>query len=156
MEFFVILALIGFGLLITELLLPTGGALAALGTLGLIAGGVLALGSNSDAADYIGPALITLGVLSGITFYVVTRKVIAAHDEAVRTGSEELVGAQAEVRTPLDPDGQVWIEGALWRARLVGEGGSLRPGDRVIVEAIDGLTLSVRPDPSVGAEEGAG
>ena len=43
---------------------------------------------------------------------------IAAHrDEQVRTGSEEMVGSVAEARTTLDPEGQVWIEGALWRAR---------------------------------------
>ncbi|MEX2107845.1 MAG: NfeD family protein [Solirubrobacterales bacterium] len=160
MDFFVVVALIGVALLITELMLPTGGVLAVLGALGLVAGGVLALTADSDASasEYIGPALITLGILSLVSFYFITRKVLAAHrDEPVRTGSEELIGAKAEVRAPLDPDGQVWIEGALWRARLVGEGGPLRPGDRVTVEAIDGLTLMVRADsPSDPAEEGAG
>ncbi len=75
---------------------------------------------------------------------------LAAHrDEPVRTGSEELIGARAEARTALDPEGQVWIEGALWRARLAGDGGPLRPGDRVTVEAVDGLTLVVRPAAAV-------
>lgn len=159
MDFFAIVALVGVALLLTELLLPTGGVLAVLGATGLIAGGVLALtaDADADAAEYIGPALITLGVLSLVTFLFVTRKVLAAHrDEAVRTGAEELVGARAEVRTPLDPDGQVWVEGALWRARLAGDGGPLRPGDRVRVEAVDGLTLTVRAEPTAGqAEEGA-
>ena len=160
MDFFVVVALIGVALLITELMLPTGGVLAVLGALGLMAGGVLALTADSDASasEYVGPALITLGVLSLVSFYFVTRKVLAAHrDEPVRTGSEELIGARAEARTPLDPDGQVWIEGALWRARLVGDGGPLRPGDKVTVEAVDGLTLTVRAEsPSDPAEEGAG
>ena len=31
--------------------------------------------------------------------------------EPVRTGSEELVGAIAEVREPLDPEGQVFVAG---------------------------------------------
>ncbi len=75
------------------------------------------------------------------------RKVLAAHrDQPVRAGHEELIGARAEVRTSLDPEGQVWIEGALWRARLVGDGAPLRPGDRVTVEAVEGLTLVVRPE----------
>lgn len=156
MEFFLVVALIGFGLLAAELLLPTGGVLAALGTLGLIAGGVLALGSDSGDADVIGPALITLGVLSGIAFYVVTRKVIAAQRTEPASGGSELVGSSAEVRTPLDPEGRVWIEGALWRARLDGDG-SARAGDRVTVEAVDGLTLIVRPQASPGpAGEGEG
>lgn len=159
MELFVVVALIGVGLLVAELLLSTGGVLAALGVAGLIAGGVIALtaDSDADAASWAGPALITLGVLSAISFYFIGRKVLEAHrDQPVRAGHEELIGAPAEVRTSLDPEGQVWIEGALWRARLAGDRTPLRPGDRVTVEAVEGLTLVVRPEPSPnGVEEGA-
>jgi membrane-bound serine protease (ClpP class) len=160
MDLFVVVALIGVGLLVAELLLSTGGVLAALGVAGLIAGGVLALTADADsgAGEWAGPGLITLGVLSAVSFYFVTRKVLDAHRERpVRAGHEELIGAPAEVRTSLDPEGQVWIEGALWRARLTGDGAPpLRPGDRVTVEAIEGLTLLVRPTPSpAGTEEGA-
>jgi membrane-bound serine protease (ClpP class) len=149
-DVFVVIALVAIVVLLAELLLPTGGVLAAIGALGLVAAGVVALTVDSDAgaSDWAGPALITLGVLSLISAYVVGRKVLAAHrDEPVRTGSEELIGASAEVRTSLDPEGQVWVEGALWRARLVGDGEPLRPGDRVTVEAVAGLTLMVRPAP---------
>jgi membrane-bound serine protease (ClpP class) len=159
MDVFVIVALAGVVLLLAELLLPTGGVLAGLGALGLIAGGVIALTADSDAtaAEIAGPALITVGVLSIVTSYVVGRKVLEAHREApVRAGHEELIGSSAEARTPLDPEGQVWIEGALWRARL-GDGGRLRPGDRVRVEAVEGLTLVVRPEQTAGTDavEGA-
>jgi membrane-bound serine protease (ClpP class) len=156
MDLYVLIALLGIGLLAAELLLPTGGVLAVLGVLGLVAGGVIALTAESDAtaADWAGPALITLGILSAISFYVVTRKVLAAHrEQPVRAGHEELIGAPAEVRSSLDPEGQIWIEGALWRARLTGDGGPLRPGDRVTVEAIEGLTLLVRPESSPASTE---
>lgn len=158
MEAFVIIALVAVVLLLAELTLPTGGALAALGAAGLITSGVLALGSDGEAADIAGPALITLGVLSAITAYVVGRKVLTAHrDQPVRTGSEELVGAVAEVRSTIDPEGQVWIEGALWRARLAEGGSPVRLGGRVRVEAIEGLTLIVRSEaaPAELSSEGA-
>jgi membrane-bound serine protease (ClpP class) len=157
MDTAVIVASIGTALLVAELLLSTGGVLAALGALGLIAGGVLALDSNSNAADYVGPALIALGVLSLVAFYFITRKVIEAHEVPARTGSEELVGALAEARSTLEPEGQVWIEGALWRARLAGGDGRVSLGDRVRVEAVEGLTLVVRPEPPSAdpADEGA-
>ena len=159
MDLFVLIALLGVALLVAELLLPTGGVLAVLGVVGLVAGGVIALTAESDAtaADWAGPALVTLGILSGITFYFVTRKVLEAHrDQPVRAGHEELIGAPAEVRTSLDPEGQVWLEGALWRARLVDSEGPVRPGDRVTVEAIEGLTLLVRSESSpTSAEKGA-
>lgn len=153
MEAFVFVALVGFALLLIELLLPTGGVLAALGVAGVIAAGVIALGSDSDAADYVGPALITLGILSGITFYYVARKVIAAHrGQPVRTGAEELVGAVAEARSAIDPDGQVWLEGTLWGARLANNGEPAQVGDRVRVEAVEGLTLVVRPEPKAAEQ----
>jgi membrane-bound serine protease (ClpP class) len=159
-DFFVVVALIAIGLLVTELMLPTGGVLAALGAAGLVVAGMLALGESAGYTDYVGPGLIALGVLSLVTFFVVARKVLAAHrDEPVRTGSEELIGADAEARSTLDPEGQVWIEGALWGARLADGVEPVRMGDRVTVEAVEGLTLVVRPaaatpskDP---AEEGA-
>jgi membrane-bound serine protease (ClpP class) len=158
-EAFVIVALIGVGLLLAELLLPTGGVLAVLGALGLVAGGIIALADHSDGADYLGPALITLGILSGASFFFIARKVLDAHrNEPVRTGSEELIGALAEARTSIAPEGQVWIEGALWRARLAGGNGRVQIGDRVRVEAVEGLTLVVRPEPpsTEPVEEGAG
>src|SRR5512132_2141584 len=68
-------------------------------------------------------AIIVAGViLAGFVIFA-SRKAIAAHrDEPVRTGSEELIGDVGAVREPLDPDGQIFIEGALWRARIaVGE-----------------------------------
>lgn len=149
MEAFVIVAIVGFGLLLAELLLPTGGALAGIGIAGLVAAGIIALDSNASDADVIGAALITLGVLSAVTFYFVTRKVIAAHrDQPVRGGPEEMVGQLAEARSSIAPEGQVFIAGTLWAARLADDGEPARLGDRVLVEAVDGLTLVVRPAPS--------
>jgi membrane-bound serine protease (ClpP class) len=159
MEAFVVIAAIGVGLLLAELLLPTGGVLALLGVAGLTAAGVVAFNSDSDFADFAGGGLIALGVISGITFYFVSRKVLAAHrNERVRTGSEEMVGATGEARSTIDPDGRVWLGGTIWSARLADGASPIGLGDRVRVEAVDGLTLVVRPDPrtAVNASEGVG
>ena len=158
MDAFVLIALVAVALLVAELLLPTGGALAVLGALGLVGAGVVALEGDSSVGDWAGPALITLGVIAAVCFYLVTRKVVEAHrDNRVRTGSEELVGSRAEVRTTLDPEGQVWVGGALWKARIAGGGDPARPGDRVVVEAVDGLTLVVSAELEAAqtAEQGA-
>jgi membrane-bound serine protease (ClpP class) len=159
MEAFVVIALIGVGLLLAELLLPTGGILAVLGVLGLTAAGVAAFGSDSDIADYAGGALIALGLVSGVSFYFVTRKVLAAHrNDEVRTGTGEMVGSTAEARSSIDPDGRVWLGGTIWSARLAEDATPIRLGDKVRVEAVDGLTLVVRPAPQTAAHtsEGAG
>jgi membrane-bound serine protease (ClpP class) len=155
MDAAVVIALVGIALLVGELLLSTGGALAALGALGLIAGGVLALESDSSAADYVGPGLIALGLLSLVAFYFVTRKVLEAHrDQPVRTGTEELIGSLAEARSRLDPEGQVWAAGTIWAARAANGAGQIDLGDRVRVDAVEGLTLVVRPEPPPKPAEG--
>lgn len=158
MEAFVVIALIGLGLLLAELLLPTGGILAFLGVAGLTGAGIVALGSDSNAADYIGGALIALGVVSAISFYFISRKVLAAHrDPRVRTGTEEMIGSTAEARSAIDPDGRVWLGGTIWSARLAAGSDPVQLGDRVRVEAVDGLTLVVRPEPQTAVQprEGA-
>jgi membrane-bound serine protease (ClpP class) len=90
-------------------------------------------------------AIIIAGVILAGFIVFASRKAIAAHrDEPVRTGSEELVGAVAEVREPLAPEGQVFVSGALWRARAI-DGGPIGLGNRVRIKAVDGLTLEVEP-----------
>jgi membrane protein implicated in regulation of membrane protease activity len=63
------------------------------------------------------------------------------------------------VREPLDPIGQIFVEGALWRAELAppatgsersaaepaSDGRLVERGSRVRVESVEGLTLRVRP-----------
>lgn len=57
-------------------------------------------------------------------------------------GAEALVGKRAVVVTELWPEGQVRVDGELWKARY--EGG-LEAGREVVVRAVDGLTLDVEP-----------
>jgi membrane-bound serine protease (ClpP class) len=141
-----VIAGIAIAVMLAEMLLPTGGVLAVIGAGGLVAAGIIALGDDSEIADYVGPGLITLGILSLVTSLIVGRKVLAAHrDEPIRTGWEELVGKDAEVRDPLNPVGQIWIEGALWKARVADGESQVGIGNRVRVESVDGLTLIVRP-----------
>ena len=58
----------------------------------------------------------------------------------VKMGAETLIGARAEVVAPCRPEGQVRIQGELWRARCEG-GADL--GDAVRVIERNGLTLVV-------------
>jgi membrane protein implicated in regulation of membrane protease activity len=52
-----------------------------------------------------------------------------------------IAGSIGEVRG----EGLVFVNGELWQARTAG-GEQLRPGERVRVESLDGLTLTVRPE----------
>jgi membrane protein implicated in regulation of membrane protease activity len=61
-----------------------------------------------------------------------------------RVGVETLIGATAVVLTPCRPEGQLRLQGEIWTARC--EEGAV-PGDEVVVERVDGLTLTVRRTP---------
>jgi membrane-bound serine protease (ClpP class) len=136
------------GLLVVALLLFIAEAHAPTTILGLLGVGALVAAGFAwrDAGHDLPVAAIVAGgaILAAFVVFA-SRKALAAHrDEPVRTGSEELVGAVGEVREPLDPDGHVFIQGALWRARAT-DRGRVEPGNRVRVRSVDGLTLEVEP-----------
>ena len=136
MEAFVIVAIVGFGLLLAELLLPTGGVLAGIGIAGLVAAGIVALDSSADNHDVIGAALITLGVLSAITFYFVTRKVIAAHRDAAgprrHRGDDRAAGRGAHLDRARGPGlhRRHPVGGAAGQRRRAGRGWGIESGSR--------------------------
>ena len=162
----VLLRVVGIGLILAEAHLPTGGFLGVLGVAALIGGGLLIFNTDSDQIE-VSPALVigVAGVLGLGTVFVGGKAVRAGH-RPVTTGQDELLGSIATVRTKLDPVGQVFVEGALWKARVEPAAAPVEAGYRVRVEEIDGLTLVVEPledDPAdgwtgvVGSEtEGAG
>jgi membrane-bound serine protease (ClpP class) len=139
---------LAIALLVAALLLFIAEAHAPTTILGLLGVGAL-VGAGfawRDAGHDVPVAAIIAGglILAGFVVFA-SRKALAAHrDEPVRTGSEELVGAVGEVREPLDPDGQVFLNGALWRARST-DGERVELGNRVRVRSVDGLTLEVAP-----------
>ncbi|HEY2715753.1 MAG TPA: NfeD family protein [Solirubrobacterales bacterium] len=148
MEAYVIVALVAAGLILAEAVLPTGGAIGAIGVGGLFAAGIIGLAEGGTTADAVGAALIALAIVSGIGLWFVARKVYAAHrGQPPKMGPEEMVGGSAEARTDVDPTGQVFTHGTLWAARLATGSEPVQAGARVTVEAVDGLTLVVRPLP---------
>jgi membrane-bound serine protease (ClpP class) len=141
----VLLLVLAAALIVAEAHLATGGVLGVAGVGALVASGLLLYDTDSDAFGVSAPVVVVAAVLIGGLLAFVTQRVVAAHrEEPVRTGWEEMIGAEGDVRAPLDPVGQVFVQGALWRARADG-GAALDVGSRVRVESVEGLTLVVRP-----------
>jgi membrane-bound ClpP family serine protease len=157
MDPYVIVALVAAGLLAAEAVLPTGGVIGAIGVAGFFAAGIIGLASGGTTADVIGGALIAVAVVSAITLYFVARKVYAVHrNQPPLAGTEEMIGSSAEARTGVAPTGQVFTRGTLWSARLADGAEPAQAGDKVVVEAIDGLTLVVRPQAQTKTSGGSG
>ena len=139
------LLFVGVGLIIAEAHVAGSGVLGAVGVIAIVLAGLLLYDTNTEALDVSAPVVIVAGVAMGGFLTVAAKKVVEARRRPVRTGWEELTGAIGDVRQPLDPVGQVFVEGALWRAEAGSGDGPIQPGVRVRVESVDGLTLRVRP-----------
>jgi len=140
------LLLLGATLLVAEAHIP-GGVLGMAGGAALIVGGILVIATLGGGAALAVPVGVGLGAAGGGWALVVARKVAGARREQIRAGAESLSGRLGVVRRWSEPTGQVFVDGALWRARHGwAETGSeaLHEGDRVVVERVSGLTLSVR------------
>jgi membrane-bound serine protease (ClpP class) len=118
-----------------------GGAVVALG-----AGLALVLGGEGFGLAAAVAAGLLLGGAAAVYAWIVLTKGLSASRRRVRSGAEALVGRVGEVRAVPAPTGQVFLDGALWRARLwsADEDTRLERGDAIVVERVDGLTLTVR------------
>jgi membrane-bound serine protease (ClpP class) len=142
---------LAIALLVVAVLLFIAEAHAPTTVLGLL--GVAALVGAGfawrDAGHDLPVAAIVIAgvILAGFIVFASRKALAAQREQPVKTGYEELVGDLGEVREPLDPEGQVFIEGALWRARVADRKSTIDLGNRVRVKSVDGLTLEVEPAP---------
>jgi membrane-bound serine protease (ClpP class) len=136
-----LLILFGIVLLIAEIKIVSHGILAI--------GGIVAMSLGSlmlfDAAE-IGfriswrVVVPTVAATAGLFLFVIAAGVRALARQPV-LGAPSLIGQTGVAREPLAPEGQVAIQGELWRA--VAAGDAVEAGARVRVVGVDGLTLKV-------------
>jgi membrane-bound serine protease (ClpP class) len=94
--------------------------------------------------------IVELGIflIVGIILALYVRWVGKAIRKKPFTGSEALIGKSGIVTSSLSPQGEVSVDGIIWKARLVGpEGMTLDKGSRVVVVKRSNLLLEVEPEP---------
>jgi len=146
------LLVLGAVVAVAEAHYPTQGIAGGTGVLVMAVGAVLAitgLGAGVLVALLAGGALAAAGA-GGVLLSV--RKGSAVRHRRVRTGAEGIIGHLGTVRNWTDASGSVTVDGALWRARRSPgpdddeqQVPPLHVGDPIVVENLNGLTLSVRP-----------
>lgn len=90
---------------------------------------------------------VTLAAFTVLYFVVIMTVVLRAQaGPELDTAAEELVGEVGVVRSTMNPEGHVFIDGALWRARWTGpDVGRVRTGTTVRVSDVEGTLLLVEP-----------
>jgi membrane-bound serine protease (ClpP class) len=141
-ELGLVLMILGAALAVVEAHVPTHGALGSAAVAAGATGLALVIGGAGFGLAVALIAGLVAAALGAGYVWVVVHKALAARHARVRSGAEGLVGRVGEARAA----GQVFLDGALWRARQWGfdEDEVLERGDPIVVERVDGLTLTVR------------
>jgi membrane-bound serine protease (ClpP class) len=135
--------IVGALLIGADLLTPSHGGLTVAGITLIAIGGLTLIDPlQAPGAGVALWAILAVILAVGALALAGLLLIVRARRRPVTTGREGLIGALAEVRQPLEPDGMVFVEGALWRATT--EDGPIPKGVWVKVAAIDGLRLIVR------------
>ena len=141
----VALLLVGAVLLVAEAHAPSG-LLGTAGGISLAGGAALAIAGAGGGVAVVIAAVLAAAAVAGVWIAIAARKSLAARQLRASSGREALNGRLGVVRSWTDGGGQVFVDGALWRARRswADEGEELGAGDSVVVERVSGLTLAVR------------
>jgi membrane-bound serine protease (ClpP class) len=157
----VALIVFAFILIFVETQISGFGIWGIAGTVSLILGGLFLIGffgtpefdaPDNEVSKWL---LISVGAVVGLIVLWFARELRASarapgYLSPLSTGV--LVGENAIVSVPLDPEGEVTLAGESWTARLLG-GDAIPEGDTVIVRNVDGLTLEVELSPEQPEEE---
>jgi len=147
----IVLILFGIGLFVADLKAQTHGVLTVGGLLSLVVGSTF-LFNTTIYGPGLDVWLIVLATAAAFGFFVlVLRKVVAARLRPAVTGDDALIGSVGSAREELNPQGLVFVDGALWKG--VAAQAPIPAGSAVRVIARDGLTLQVAAAPAAVKEE---
>ena len=137
----VLLILFGVALLIAEIKVVSHGVLTAGGVVAMVLGSFM-LYEAPEVGFRVSWTVIlpTVGATAGLVVWAVSAGVRAMMKSPV-TGTAGMIGRVVVARSALGPEGQVQVDGEIWRA--VSEGEAIPAGEKVRVTAVDGLTLKV-------------
>jgi membrane-bound serine protease (ClpP class) len=137
-----LLMLLAAAFFTAELFVVSHGALSLAGAASFVLGSLLLFepaGETYEVSIWVVLAIAaTLTGLIGVAF----TKALQARRAPPQTGADELADQIGVVRQTLDPEGFVFVNGELWRARSTN--GPIHAGETVRVERVDdGLVLEV-------------
>jgi len=137
----VLLILFGLALLIVEIKVASHGILTVGGVVSMLLGSLMLYDAPESGLRISWLVIIpTVGATAGLVIFAVSAGLRALYRPST-TGAAGMVGQTGVARTPLDPEGQVQVDGELWRA--VAQDGPVPAGEKVQILGLDGLTLRV-------------
>ena len=131
----------GVAMFVLEAKFVSHGILAAGGTAAMILGALMLVNGPPEVRIHLSTALAVTIPFALITMFLVSLVVRARANKAVMSNGG-LLNEIGEARTPLAPDGKVFVHGEYWDAVSTAP---VDPGAAVRVVAVDGMKLRVEP-----------
>ncbi len=136
-----LLILFGVGLMLVEIKVVSHGILTIGGVVAMLLGSLMLYDAPETGIRVSWVVIIpTVATTAGLVLFAVSAGLKALYRQPV-TGPVGMVGQIGVVRRALNPEGQVLVDGELWRA--VAQDGPAAVGETVQVAEIEGLTLKV-------------
>jgi membrane-bound serine protease (ClpP class) len=136
-----LLILFGLVLLVADIKVASHGILTVGGIVAMVLGSLMLYDVPESGLRISWLVIIpTVGATAGLVIVAVSMGLRALRRPPT-TGAVGMVGHVGIVKRTLDPEGQVLVDGELWRA--VTRDGPVPPGENVEIVSVDGLTLTV-------------
>lgn len=138
----VFLIILSFIMFVLEFKFPSHGILTLGGTVSLVLGSLLLVASGQGYSRvYYGVVVVTVLFTLGFVFLILGKLWQVRRAKQI-VGKESLAGQLGMVKSPLTPEGYVFLDGVLWHA--VSDEGVIPAGEKVLVTRMEKLLLHVR------------
>lgn len=136
-----LLIILAFILFILELKFNSFGLFTLGGVISFFIGATILFDSPLPGGGIPMSTIVAMLLVVLIFVFFVVRAVINAHNVRVVTGREGLAGEEGYAMSDFSGSGKVFVHGEIWNAEFDGE---LKKGERIIVENMRGMILTVR------------
>ncbi|HEX9160986.1 MAG TPA: nodulation protein NfeD [Thermoanaerobaculia bacterium] len=137
-----VLILVAFALFALEAKFTSHGVLGIGGAICMVIGALLLVDGPIPEMRVNVITALAVSIPFAIIAVFLMSLVLRARKARISTGSEGMIGEFGVARTPVAPDGKVFVHGEIWNATA---GVPINEGARVRVRAVDGLRVVVEP-----------
>jgi len=135
------LLLLGIGLLIAEVLLPTFGVLGVGGVIAFVLGSLFLFDAPDSDLIVDRSIIATVAICASSFMLFIGLLAVRTLRQPLVSGIDALIGATGEVRVRLAPRGKVWVQGEYWNAESEE---NLEVGQKVRIVSVKDLVLHVQ------------
>ncbi len=145
----VALIVVGLALMTAEAFAPSFGALGLGGIAAFVFGAIMMFDSNIPGFGISLTFVIGLAIIAALLLIWLVSYVLKFRRRGAVSGKGSIIGGIGTALQDFSGDGKVWLEGEAWAAHSKV---AIEKDQRVVVLALDGLTLDV--EPAAAAETG--